>query len=397
MSAAVTNYQDGGGPSGLSPAGQVNALAVNKFLNPSPCADACPKPVPASSCPLPRAAMAANEIGAEAVGAAMRAGVARPSMNDLAAAKSSYAPTPGGQALQAPSQQQRVASPMAMQQQQQPMAPVSESVNQQLERMGGAVQVKQNMRKATFSVQRTATLHDLKNGIDLPNKIYSIHSPQAGERAVVTAARITKVNSSSPQAIGVNFDDLTPKYTASRPNQERGADYHVSCPRAGEGADNTVKEVFRLESMARPEHLFDYGGIKSIEEVKGEVEKHSTGFGTVYLDGTTLGGIIKKNNLHARVQQAEDGRYFVQMKNSKIDEYIEEVGKLLQKPEFQRCLTDLSAFNVSLVPLNDSGDWADVPEFRGATGEEKKKVDQLLKTPFTVHVEGELDIMILKK
>lgn len=393
MSASVTNYQDGGGPSGLSPAGEVNALAVNKFLNPSPCAQ--PSPKPANACALPPRSTG-SDIASEAVGAAMRAGATRPSMNDLAAAKSSYSPTPGGQASPAP--QQRVAA--SMQQQQVPMqqvAPVSESVNQQLERMGGATQVKQNMRKATFSVQRTATLHDLKNGIDLPGKVYSIHSPQAGERAVVTATRVTKVNSSSPQAIGVNFDDLTPKYTASRPNQERGADYHVSCPRSGEGADNTVKEVFRLESMARPEHLINYGGIKSIEQVKSEVEKHSTGFGTVYLDGTTLGGIIKKNDLRARVQQAEDGRYFVQMKNAKIDEYIDEVDKLLQKPEFQRCLTDLSAFNVSLVPLNDTGDWADVPEFRGATGEEKKKVDQLLKTPFTVHVEGEMDIMILKK
>ena len=405
---AQTNPQDGG--AALSPAGTMVGLCKPTF-NPSPCA---------------------NPIASEAVGAAMQAGVVSASRNNmaaLAAAKTRPSPaenaymsptslTPGGPApppVGAAMSQSRPSMPIAptptgaspyptapnpagLQQQQAPRPEDNLSITQQLERMGGPIQMKHNMRKMTFSMTHGGTLTGLKSQKMKPGSQFAVHSPEHGERAVVTAVRITSIDSSCPQQIGVLFDDLPAKFRNSKPDKERGLEYHARCPRAGLPADNTAKEVFRLHEMVRPELLLAYGGIKSIDDVKAEVETTSTGLGTVYLEGTVLGGIIKKNNPRGvMVQKADDGRFFVQMKASKIGEYIAEVDKLLQDPNFQRCLTDLSNFNMTLVPLNKSGDWEDVDEWKTLTGAERERANQSLKTPFTVNVEGEMDVMILKK
>lgn len=406
--ASQTNPNDGGAglyPNGFSPAGTVVSLC--KPLN--PCGD---------------------PIASEAVGAAMQAGVVSAPRNGMAAlaaakarpspAEKAYssptsltpgAPAPVGAAMSTQSRPSMPAAsapagpsayptqPMAPMQEQQVQHPETKlSITQQMERLGGSTQMKHNMRKMTFSMTHGGTLTGLKSQKMKPGSQFAVHSPEHGERAVVTAVRITSIDSSCPQQIGVLFDDLPAKFRNSKPDKERGLEYHARCPRAGLPADNAAKEVFRLHEMVRPELLMTYGGIKSIDDVKAEVHESPTGLHTVYLEGTVLGGIIKKNNPQGvMVHKADDGRFFVQMKASKIGEYIAEVDKLLQDPNFQRCLTDLSNFNMTLVPLNKSGDWEDVDEWKTLTGAERERANQSLKTPFTVNVEGEMDVMILKK
>ena len=332
-------------------------------------------------------------------------GVVKTDIAQLAASKTYSSPTQtvGGpiQARGAAQRQQPGLQPVPVMapepRQMVPAAP--ESVSQQMERMGAPSNVAKNMHKITFSMSREATLDGLANGTMVPEGIYSVMTPGAGERAVVTGVRVTRVDSSCPQSIGVLFGDLTPKLRKQFPEGGRGVDYHAAAPRGTMPAETDAKEVFRLRQVANPDQLFNYGSIKSIEDVEKEIEPSTTGIHAVYLDNTVLGGIIRKNNpAGVTVQKSKNSRFFVQMKREKLDEYTGEVKKLLESPEFQRCLTDLSQFNMTLVPLNEGGKWDDVAEWRHISDQERvKQKNDALKAPFTVHVEGEMDIMILKK
>lgn len=271
----------------------------------------------------------------------------------------------------------------------------------------GGDALSKNLTAVPFSFSRTTTLARLQSGADSPSAKYPLQLSDgvSANNMMIGSIVATRIESSSPQAIAIRFGSLHPLHTQSRPAKvgaqvgSAGPQYHVKLPVAPHGAETGEKTIFTATNRdVNIQHLMKYGHAQTREDIDKEVDHNvATGVTNVWMD-TTVASVLRANKdqygaLRVQTSVGADPRDYVNLTTARVKEIIEIIGKdVLDTPSFKRALTSPSAFDMTLVPLNDSGRWTDVPSL---SVESELDAQKEMDRPFTVHIEGFMHVLLI--
>lgn len=328
--------------------------------------------------------------------------------------RSAVAPAPRVPAAAAPSpplsqQQQQHQQPMvpaAPKNVAPPMAPAQLTAQQISANQQALQQLNQNKVELPFSFMLTSGAHRklnlqaLEEGKCSPSHNISVVVPKqyAGKRMMVTGIEVHHGQSSSRQQIGVRFGDVDHSQELTFPN-DHGAStvqYNALVSTAGQTPLTTTQKAFELTSVVPVSQLMKYGHVRSKEELlKGISVDEVKGTASVPLN-TVIGAALQSQGHLSQLQPtvaAKTGvvHYTVgaELPRQLADRIDAEV---LQNPRYQKALTNMERFNVTLVPLTSSGKWTDVSELNV----EPESVRQTeLQRNFNVLVQGTITAVVV--
>ena len=252
--------------------------------------------------------------------------------------------------------------------------------------------------KVNFALTMGTSLAELSAGTASAAQRFSIDLPSYanGTNVVLRGVTVTRASSSSQMPLGLRFDDMPARFAQSLPGGLQGSAYHMSLPRGSQPACTKKQEVCRVEDgMVDPAHVATYGKFRTRDDLLAEVSMDSkTGYTAVPLD-SAIGYVFAKNGKHGHleVKMSIDNKPFFHVDTAQVETIADKIhAEILSNETFRRVLTDLKAFSVSLVPLNVSGSWTDVPELNVETPDARQAE---LERRFLVSIEGEMSLMLI--
>jgi hypothetical protein len=248
-----------------------------------------------------------------------------------------------------------------------------------------------------FSMTMPGTLASLQDGAAF-KFMMPIPGDTTSHQAVLKNVRVLRGSSSCRMELGVYFGDLKPLFKLSLPSGATGREFHYVLPRAGDPACTKPHKVYELDGLFNPRHIRDYAKHNSVESLLREVSfNEDTGMASVFVD-SAIGSVIIKNNVHsdAPVHKTTVGErvYFNILKQDVVSIAQQIYDQVISDETFQRTITDLKNFDVTLVPLNVSGSFLDVPELN--IEDDATKAAELARG-FTVNLTGEMTVLMVPR
>jgi hypothetical protein len=251
---------------------------------------------------------------------------------------------------------------------------------------------------AKFALTMSASLAELSAGTASAAQRFSIDLPSyaKGSNVVLRAVTVTRSSSSSQMPLGLRLDDMPARFVQSLPNGRKGSAYHMSLPRGSQPACTKKQEVCCVqEGVIDPAHIATYGQFRTREDLLAQVSMdEKTGYTAVPLS-SAIGYVFAKNGKHGHleVKTTTDGKPFFHVETAQVVAIADKIhSEILSNEAFRRMLTDLKAFSASLVPLNVSGEWTDVPELNVESPDARQAE---LERRFLVSIEGEMSLLLI--
>ena len=324
--------------------------------------------------------------------------------------RTAAAPAPQQQPARVQQQQQSIAAPMSAPKPASPapaVAPQQQTPAQQAAHRRAMQQFQQNRIELPFSFlidgggKGDLNLESLQEGKALATHKFVVPMPQniAGSRVMVTGINVHHGESNSRQRIGVRFGDVAHSREltfAGAQNKNKTVQYNALVSSAGQPALTHEQTAHQLTTVVPMTQLMKYGALKSKEELLEGVE-HSTIKRTTNVEVDSLIGQALAENQEkfqlTPVTAPKTGKRLYEASTDDIMKMADRIDReIIQNPHFQRALTDLEQFDVTLVPLVRDGEWTNVPELNAEPSDVRKKE---LGRNFTVLVQGTITAVVV--
>ena len=162
--------------------------------------------------------------------------------------------------------------------------------------------------------------------------------------------------------------------------------------------ENDEIVVYTNSQVVDPAKMLKYGNIKNIQQVRDQLHfVEHLGIAHAGFD-TLIGGLMiarenESNHLNTMVEVNHEGKPFVRLPSDFAEQLLSRIDReVLQDASFQRAISCLNQMDVSLVPLNTSGQWHDVPEL----GHDQQALNAEILRKFSVHIEGVIEMTPLQ-
>lgn len=250
-----------------------------------------------------------------------------------------------------------------------------------------------------FSMTMPGTLASLQDNAAF-KFMMPIPDGTASHQAVLKSVRVLRGSSSCRMELGVYFGDLKPLFKLSLPSGATGREFHYVLPRAGDPACTKAHKVYELDGLFNPRHISMYAKHISKESLLAEVSiNEDTGMASVFVD-SAIGSVIIKNRVHDDalvLKTLTDGhqREYFNIPKQDVESIAKQIfDQVISDKTFQSTITDLKNFDVTLVPLNVSGSFLDVPELN--IEDDATKATELARG-FSVNLTGEMTVLMVPR